>query len=236
MYSSYQGTARIGLPLIQETEFSQGETISLIVQVAGTTGGKTYLSNFQHENFGNLAPEAIGQGSFTVLVLDGSTIQLTSHSLGLATGRYIYDILATDLSGNSSVSSLKEFKVAQSVTNSLSSGGSVAPTVNSTQQLIDSRIAEHNANLSAHPSLSGGSGGGGGGAQFDLTFTQATLTSGDLLPVQHTLPSAPSAVSVYDSYGAAVALGHRVLSSTTFEIDLADFVPLSGTWSLSATN
>ena len=233
MYTGYPGTGVIGRPVIQETEFSQGATI--ILSVAVPTLGRTFVSNFKHENLSALTmlPGQLAQGGFTVSVFSANELRLSSPSDGLISGRYLYDITATDSVGNVFVSSLKEFKLLGSVI----ANGSVLPVVNSTQQLIDLSIAAHNVNLSAHPSLTGGSSGGSsGGAQFDLAFSQANLTSGDLLPVIHTLPSLPSAVTVYDETGNKVALGWKTLSDTAFEIDFSDFVPIVGTWRLSATN
>ena len=230
MYSSYQGTGLIGYPVIQEAEFSQGATITLTMVT--DTVNKIFVSNFQHENYNNLvlSQDQIAQGSFSAVALGPSSLKLASQSTGLIAGRYLYDVSATSPDGTVSVSSLKEFKLLSSITASLS--GQVQP-VQGVQQLIDISLAAHNASLSAHPSLSGGS---GGGAQFDLEFSQASLTSGDMLPVLHTLPSAPSAVTVYDELGNRVSLGWKILSSSTFEIDFADFVPIAGLWQLSATN
>ena len=229
MYTSYSGTGLIGRPIIQETEFSQGATITLTI--ATNTVDKVFVSNFQHEDYDRLALQGqLAQGSFSTVALGPSSLRLVSQSTGLIAGRYLYDVSATSSDGTVSVSSMKEFKLLSSVTASL--GGSVQPVLG-VQQLIDATVASHNSSLSAHPSLTGGS---GGGAQFDLEFSQTSLTSGDMLPVLHTLSSAPSAVAVYDESGNKVSLGWKTLNSSAFEIDFADFVPIAGIWQLSATN
>ena len=229
MYTGYRGTGTVGRPVIQETEFSQGATITLTI--ATDTVDKVFVSNFQHEDYDHLTLQGqIAQGSFSTVALGPSFLKLVSQSTGLIAGRYLYDVSATSLDGTVSVSSMKEFKLLSSVTASL--GGSVQPVLG-IQQLINASVALHNVSLSAHPSLASGS---GDGAQFDLEFSQTSLTSGDMLPVLHTLPSAPSAVAVYDESGNRVAIGWKTLSSTAFEIDFADFVPIAGTWLLSATN
>ena len=141
MYVGYSGTGTVGSPVIQEIEFSQGETITLALAV--DTAGKTFVSDFRHEGHGSDFGNLLSEGSFTVETLGPSKIQLSSPSAGLAAGRYLYDVVSANSLGEISVSGLKEFKLLSS--ESVTGSGSVLPIVNGTQQLINASIAAYSA-------------------------------------------------------------------------------------------
>lgn len=233
------GTAVIGLPVRQEVEVSQGSDLSIDVSVPIGTAGTSFVSNFRHERFGTsalpiLTAGQVAQGSFSVNVTSNNTVQLRSGTSLLLPGRYLYDISATSSYGTS-VSSLREFRVLGSVTGGV--GSAITPPVNSVQQLIDASVAraitEHNTNLSAHPGITIGS---GGSAQFDVTFTDAQLTVSGVFVTPNLLPTLPSSITVYNNVGVTVIPASVSSTLASIVIDLADFAPLLGIWSLSVTN
>lgn len=69
---------------------------------------------------------------------------------------------------------------------------------------------------------------------MEFGFIQSDLIDG-ILSTLNTLPTAPSAVMVYDNLGEAVMIGFRVFEGNILA-DLSDFIPIAGTWKISITN
>lgn len=234
MPSKVPGTAVIGRPIRDESEIALGSNLSIRVAAPGGTAGKTYVSNFRHETYVSPTdptppPGLFLIGSFSITTTPAEVVLETSTDL-LAPGRFVYDIVSTEpnpVSGQPSIvstSSLREFIVNGSIT---SAGTGTAPLP--PDGGLAGLIATHNSDPDAHGGLSGG-----GVAEYEITFTDADLSSGDILVKLHGLPSRPSGVLVYDADDATVDPSWVRVSQSAIEIDFSDFRPLAGTWRLSA--
>lgn len=77
---------------------------------------------------------------------------------------------------------------------------------------------------------------GAGTADFETTFTDASLNVSGILPLTHNLNSYPSAIALWDGSGTSVDPDEvSVVSVDAIAINLSSFVPLSGTWRVSLT-
>lgn len=227
------GTAVIGMPLRQELEVQSGQDLVIDVAVPGGTLGKTFVSNFRHVLVGTAAepppqPGVVLQGSFLAVVLNNATLQLSTPTATLLPGRYLYDIAATSV-GGTFVSTLREFRILGSLSGP--GAGSVLPPVDSVSELISSAIQAHNNSLTAHPGLSSGS-----ASQFELEFSDSSLSSAGYLVLANPLPTIPSSVTVYDEAGETVLPGSVLASLSSISVELEDFRPLAGTWRLALSN
>jgi hypothetical protein len=100
------------------------------------------------------------------------------------------------------------------------------------QSGIDSAIAQHNADLSAHPGLGGG--GPSGASQFEQAFTQIGLSALGLIVINHNLGGQPSGVTVTDEAGMLVIPDHwSVQGPNVIVLSVESFMPISGTWKVS---
>lgn len=226
------GTALIGQPIRQEVEARSGEDLAIEVLVPGGTSGKIFVSNFRHEQLANPPPGLpsgiVLEGSFTCTVLDSAKVLLSTPTASLLPGRYIYDLAVSNGSATS-VSSLREFVLLGSL--SAGAGGTALPPVDSVAELISSAIQAHNNSLTAHPGLSSGS-----ASQFELEFSDSSLSSAGYLVLANPLPTIPSSVTVYDEAGETVLPGSILASLSSISVELEDFRPLAGTWRLALSN
>jgi hypothetical protein len=101
------------------------------------------------------------------------------------------------------------------------------------QSGVGSAIAQHNADLSAHPGLGVG-GSPISASQFEQAFTQIGLSALGLIVINHNLGGQPSGVTVIDETGVAVIPDYwSVQGLNAIALSVASFMPISGTWKVS---
>lgn len=90
-------------------------------------------------------------------------------------------------------------------------------------------IAAHNGDANAHPNLA--IGGGSNALEYEILFTDASLSIAGLLPILHGLGSFPSSISVWTGQGVEIKpAGVQYSSTNAIAIDLKPFRPLVGQW------
>jgi len=71
---------------------------------------------------------------------------------------------------------------------------------------------------------------------YQATFTQADITVANIYPLIHGLDGYPSGITVWDSFGQVMGPDNiENVSINTASVYLTSFVPIVGTWTVSAT-
>jgi len=185
-----------------------------------------------------LSSQLIAEPSATVLPNKSVSLALNRVQTDTKPGKYAFDLLLQSplgdrrktVQGTAIIASTVTIWQVPPVTPPAVPPDATPPWLT---DAVNSAIATHNANPSAHPGLI--TGGGGGIAPATIPSRQFSITQSDLATDGSFAIALEvgEGLSVWDDAGFYVEPSIEVIGFNTIEVELIDFTPLLGTWHIA---